>query len=393
MEMQISRRPRRPGLSAALGLAALGALAAGAGQAATLRMEATVMTGLANPRGLTFGPDGALYVAEAGSGGTLGTITAGTGPAGFGLSSGISRYFAGLQTKVAAGLPSLAGADGAEATGVQEVAFDAGGVMHAVIGLGAAPDQRGLLSGIAGAEMLGTLVTFGSGAPVILADLAAHEAANDPDGGVPDSNPYGLAWGPGGFIVTDAGGNTLLQVAPDGAVQTLAVAAPIPNPLPFGPPVMQAVPTGVAIGPDGTPVFGELTGFPFAPGTAEILGLTGGALSTLATGFTNLIDVAFGADGTLYALELDSDSLLGPGTTGSLYSVGSDGVRTLLFGGLDTPTGLAIGADGSFFVAVNGYSNGGGEVIRLSPVPLPGALPALAGGLGLLIGWRRRSRS
>ena len=31
----------------------------------------TYATGLTNPRGLTFGPDGKLYVAEAGTGGTL----------------------------------------------------------------------------------------------------------------------------------------------------------------------------------------------------------------------------------------------------------------------------------------------------------------------------------
>ena len=38
-----------------------------------------------------------------------------------------------------------------------------------------------------------------------------------------------------------------------------------------------------------------------------------GAYTTFASGFTNIMDLDFGDDGTLYVLEIDSDSILGPG--------------------------------------------------------------------------------
>ncbi|MBP1805206.1 ScyD/ScyE family protein [Rubellimicrobium aerolatum] len=375
-----------------LALLLAGGLLPAVAQATTLRIESTVMTGLANPRGLALGPDGALYVAEAGTGGDLGTVVVSSGTtAGYGLSGGISRFSGGVQERVASGLPSLAGEGGVEGVGPQDIAFDAAGTLHAVVGLGADPAVRsGALGGLPGADLLGTLVAIEGGTPQLVADLAGFEAAEDPDGAGPDSNPFGLVAQGGGFLVTDAGGNSVLTVDGTDAITDLVVLPPAPNPLPFGPPVYQAVPTGAALTPAGDLVFGQLTGFPFPPGAAQVFGLSGGTLSVLATGFTNLIDVAAGEDGTLYALELDSDSLLGPGTTGSLYAIDADGAASLLLAGLSSPTGLAVGTAGDIFVTVDGFSATAGRVVRLAPVPLPAALPLLLGALGLLAALRLR---
>lgn len=391
-EAGLGARSRRRAVCSAIILAALACPAAVG--AATLRLDETVMSGLANPRGLAFGPDGALYVAEAGSGGAGPTITAGSGQeVSYGRTGAVSRLRDGTQERIVEGLPSLAGATGGEATGPQDVAFDAGGTLHAVIGLGADPAARDVgLAEEQGATLLGTLVRLGSDAPAIGADLAAFEAANDPDGAGPDSNPFGLAARGDGFLVTDAGGNDVLAVGGSGAISVEAVLAPAPNPLfpEVGGPSYQAVPTGAALAPNGALLFGQLTGFPFPEGAAQVFSLDGDNLSIAASGLTNIIDVAFGTDGTLYTLELDSDGLLAPGTTGALYSIGADGTAQLLFGNLEAPTGLAIGADGKFLVSVNGFSPTDGRVIQLAPVPLPAALPAFMSGLVLLGAWRFR---
>ena len=188
------------------------------------------------------------------------------------------------------------------------------------------------------------------------------------------------------------GGNDILLVSDAGEIDTLAVLPPSPNPLPFGPPVYQAVPTGLALGLNGDILVGQLTGFPFPPAGASVFSLGGAVLDTLATGFTNLIDVALGANGSVYALEIDSDSLLGPSTTGSLFELSADGVRTLLFGGLESPTGLALGEDGLIYVAENGLSPLDGRVVALAPVapvPLPASLALMAAALAGLVGLRR----
>jgi hypothetical protein len=93
-------------------------LTAGATSALAAPATTVVMSGLDNPRGLTFGQKDALYVAEAGVGGTQ---PCGGGPEDnevfFGPTGAVSRLHLGHQERIATGLPSLAGADGTGATG------------------------------------------------------------------------------------------------------------------------------------------------------------------------------------------------------------------------------------------------------------------------------------
>ena len=86
---------------------------------------------------------------------------------------------------------------------------------------------------------------------------------------------------------------------------------------------MNAVPTGVVKGPDGAYYMSQLTGFPFPVRGAKVFRVdpATGAYTTYASGFTMAMDLDFGRDGTLYVLEIDSDTLLAPGTEGAIWAV------------------------------------------------------------------------
>src|SRR5580658_4701095 len=97
------------------------------------------VTGLNAPRGLKFGPDGKLYVAEAGTGGTTSTkggciqVIAPVGPYTGGNSSRISRINSeGTRTTIASGLPSSIDALG-DLSGVADLAF-VDGTLYALEG-------------------------------------------------------------------------------------------------------------------------------------------------------------------------------------------------------------------------------------------------------------------
>jgi len=71
-----------------------------------------VMTALDNPRGLAWGPEGGLYVAEAGRGGSGVCVPAPDAPPPavrcYGTTGAVSRLWHGVQERVVTGLPSIA---------------------------------------------------------------------------------------------------------------------------------------------------------------------------------------------------------------------------------------------------------------------------------------------
>src|ERR1700730_340127 len=78
-----------------------------------------IARGLDNPRGLTFGPEGALYVAEAGRGGpgACSSIALFGAPVCYGPTGAVTRVLHGHQTRIATGLDSFAHQDGSFAWG------------------------------------------------------------------------------------------------------------------------------------------------------------------------------------------------------------------------------------------------------------------------------------
>ena len=202
-------------------------------------------------------------------------------------------------------------------------------------------------------------------------DLSIYESTANPDGGAIDTNPYGLLVLPDRGVFADAGANALLKIDPNGTISTLAVFPDRIVPFAGGTVPMQAVPTSVTLAPDGNYYVGQLTGFPFPIGGAQVFRVPpqGGTPEVVATGFTNIIDVAVDRNGVGYVLEHDSDGISGPGLTGQLTRVTRDGTRTVISSTLIKPGGVALGPDGAIYVTNRSISAGSGEVLRFAPVP------------------------
>ncbi|CRK58486.1 hypothetical protein [Alloactinosynnema sp. L-07] len=327
----------------------------------------TVATGLNNPRGLAFDHHGTLYVAEAGTGGAGPCFP---GPEGedvcFGTSGSVSAIHHGVPHRVVSGLPSIAHPDGSQALGPSDVDFS-GGKLLFTVGLGADPAERAGLPATGQAAMGWLLKKHPQGWRQV-ADVAGYEAAANPDGGLPDSNPNSLVAGPTGVVVADAGGNALVKVRPNGSFTTLAV---FPDQLVDAPPFLppgkmpaQSVPTSVVIGPDGAYYVGELTGFPFQPGAARVWRVSGNSAKVVASGFTNIVDLGF-SGGRLYVLEIATNGLLSGDPTGALIRVGKNGQQTVVMSeGLFLPGGVTF-RHGAAYVSNCGVCPGGGTVLRI----------------------------
>jgi len=109
----------------------------------------TIASGLANPRGIAFAPNGALYVAEAGSGGPGPCIPSpvpGNGDRCYGETGAITRIFGdGSVKRVLTGLPSMVLLrDGTVEGGVTDVAFF-GTTAFVTMGWGGNPADRAAL--------------------------------------------------------------------------------------------------------------------------------------------------------------------------------------------------------------------------------------------------------
>lgn len=363
-----------------------------------------VVDGLNNPRGADMAADGSVLVAEAGSGGDA-CFNAGTEEEPFelciGLTGAVTMIADGVAEQVGDGLSSLSDPSGTFSGGPHDTATDADGNVYVVTGLGELASIRDAVAGdVPDAAGLGLLLMLADdGSWTEVADIAAYEETENPDGSeYADSNPYGVAVDGDTVLVADAGGNTLLTVAADGTISTFGifpeqmVDAPPFLELPEGTQIpMQAVPTSVTVGPDGAYYVGTLTGFPFPVGGATVYrledldgdgdALEEGEMTVYAEGLTAVIDVEFGADGTLYAVEFAMNGVLGAedpeadetAVTGALVAIAEDGSQTeVVSAGLVLPGGVAVADDGSFYVTTHSVFPTEGEMTgQLVHVTMP----------------------
>lgn len=324
-----------------------------------------VMSHLDTPRGLAWGPEGGLYVTEAGEGIATGPCTAvAVGTNCYSETGKITRLYRGVQERVVIGLPSIFNTTRGDIVGPNDISFQGRGGAFVTIGFGGAPAARADLGDVQ--SLVGVLLQVQpSGHWRVDANISDFEDANNPAGGPKDSNPYGVLAVAGGRYVTDAGGNDLLFVAANGDISLVAVFPPVAAPAPFN--SAEAVPTEVNIGPDGALYVSLLTGFPFTPGAAGIYRVVPGQAPQLFQGgFKTITDFAFGPDGSMYVLEHSTTTPVF-GQPGRLTKVAPNGTRTVITTALTRPTGVIVDQDGAIYVSNNGVTVGGGEVLKIVP--------------------------
>ena len=374
-------RSRSPRLLIALAVVPFAGLMPHAAGAQTPSAGATpevIARGLDNPRGLAIGADGAIWVAEAGRGGRGPCVQ---GPEGgrvcVGATGALTRIVDGRKRRVLRGLPSIAERDGSAAAGPHDVSVRGGDQVWFTVDLAADPRRRSRL-GPLGSRFAQLFRFTESGTARAQADIGAHEARRNPDQDQPgselDTNPTAVLAQASRRLVVDAGGNSLLSVDGRGRVSTLAtfavrtVGAPGGTGPPAGTPIpMQAVPTSVAQDRRGALYVSQLTGFPFPRGGARIYKVVpGSAPQVFAAGFTNVVDLAFGPDGSLYVLEITTNGLLSNNPAGALIRLLPNGSRQpVATAGLTFPGGVTVADNGDLYVTNRAASARIGQVLRI----------------------------
>ncbi len=190
----------------------------------------------------------------------------------------------------------------------------------------------------------------------LLADF--RDLVRDPFINVRRSNPFAIsldlprqvAW------VVDASQNSVERVSlVTGRIERLMELAPVANPLPFGPPFTEAVPTSIRrLGFDL--IVAQETGFPFASGvaTVERINIREASQETFISGLTQVLDVlqAGPLSSVFFVVELSTNLLGDPPGPGRLLRFATpQSAPEVLADTLVFPTSVAFDAStGELFV-------------------------------------------
>lgn len=323
-------------------------------------------TGLNNPRGLRFGPDGYLYVAEGGLGGsqsTVGLCEQVPGPIGpyLGSPTGarISKFSpAGVRSTVADNLPSSStqAVPSPLTSGVADVEFIDGTLYGLLTGAGCSHGVPSVPNQVFRVNSDGSWTT--------VADLSAYykthpTAAMEEDDFEPDGTPYSMVAVRGALYVVEPNHGSLERVEPNGRVTRV---------VDFSASLGHIVPTTVSY--HGNFFVGNLSTFPVVPGASQILKVTpSGQLNPWVTGLTAVLGNVWDDRGRLYVLECMTAAGDPTPFTGRVLRIDPSGAVSVIADGLFFPTAMTIGPDGNLYVSNVGFGPppvGLGTIVKIT---------------------------
>ncbi len=318
------------------------------------------------PRGLKFGPDGFLYVAEGGLGGDRSTIGIvdqvpfPIGPYTGGFTARVSKVDArGVRTTIVDGLPSSATnpITGGFISGASDVAFVGRTLYILLSGAGPSHGLLGTTNGILRVNPIGR--------PTLIADLSAFQKANpvantQPDDFEPDGTWYGMVAVKDKLYAVEPNHGELDEITTSGQIHRIADISATQG---------HIVPTSIAFRDNF--YVGNLGTFPMAQGGEVVLQINpAGHVAPVVPELTAVLGVAFDSRNRLYVLEtFTGQPFPGPPAagTGQVVRVDTNGHHQVIATGLTFPTAMTFGPDGALYVSNNGFATppGTGQIVRI----------------------------
>jgi hypothetical protein len=328
--------------------------------------QKTYFAGLNNPRGLKFGPDGNLYVAEGGVGGTnfsnglCDQVIPPVGPyMGSNTGSRISKIDrSGVRTTVADNLPSsqTSANEGSLVSGVSDIAFIDNQLYGVLAGAGCSHGVPTIPNGVFKVNKDKTWS--------LINDLSAFYKNNpvknwEEEDFEPDGTPYSMISQDEHLFVVEPNHGELDEVSTNGKIKRIIDISASQG---------HIVPTAITYR-NGKFYVGNLNTFPIGTGRSSIFEITrGGKISVYATGFSTILGVLFDPLGGLYVLENTTGNDFPTPGTGDVIRVDPDGSRMTIVSGLLLPTAMTFGPDEKLYISNWGFGPpaiGGGHIVQV----------------------------